>query len=101
MRIALKHLPSPAMGADRGRSAMCSTFAPLPSPLMGEGAGGGESSTSSLPSQPSPPAGRKNDLQVEVQIPECIDARHRPRWHHDSGVHLLDDTWAAQLGVQR
>jgi hypothetical protein len=30
------------------------TFEPLPSPLMGEGAGGGEDCTSSPPSPPSP-----------------------------------------------
>jgi hypothetical protein len=39
--------PSPAGRADRGRSVMCGSFAPLPTPSMGEGVGGGEDSTSS------------------------------------------------------
>jgi hypothetical protein len=33
------------------------TFEQLPSPLMGEGSGGGEDGTSSPPSQPSPTQG--------------------------------------------
>jgi hypothetical protein len=36
---------------------MCGTFEPLPSPLMGEGSGGGEDSTSSPPSDLPPPRG--------------------------------------------
>jgi hypothetical protein len=36
---------------------MCTTFEPLPSPLMGEGAGGGEDSTSSPHPNLPPPRG--------------------------------------------
>jgi hypothetical protein len=44
-------------GADTGRYVMHVTFEQLPSPLMGEGSGGGEDSTSSPPSPPSPAKG--------------------------------------------
>jgi hypothetical protein len=48
---------------------MCGTFEPLPSPLMGEGLGGGEDSTSSPPSPPSPvKGGRGIDLPVSAPI---------------------------------
>jgi hypothetical protein len=46
---------------------MCSTCEPLPCPLMGEGSGGGEDSTSSPPSQPSPTkGGRGIDLPLSA-----------------------------------
>jgi hypothetical protein len=67
--------PSPAGRADRGRSVMCGSFAPLPTPSMGEGVGGGEDSPPSPlpnlppfpPSQPSPAkGGRGIDLPLSA-----------------------------------
>jgi hypothetical protein len=57
MHIARKQLPSSLMGADKGRYVMRVTFELLPSLLMGEGSGGGEDSTSSPPTHPSPTKG--------------------------------------------
>jgi hypothetical protein len=54
MPIALKHLPS--RRADKGRYVMRATFELFPSPLMGEGSGGGEGSPSS-PIRPFPRQG--------------------------------------------
>jgi hypothetical protein len=46
---------------------MCGTFEPCPSPLMGEGSGGGEDSPSSPPSRPSPAeGGRGLDLALST-----------------------------------
>jgi hypothetical protein len=50
MRVAFEHLPSPLMGC-QGRYAMHIARKHRPSPLTGEGAGGGEDS----PSSPHPP----------------------------------------------
>jgi hypothetical protein len=56
MRIPFKQCPSPAK-ANRGRYVMHLALKHLPSPWMGEGAGGGEDRTFSPPSPPSPLAG--------------------------------------------
>jgi hypothetical protein len=62
--------PIPSLPADRARYVMCGTFEPLPSPLMGEGSGGGEDRTSSPPSQPSPAkGGRGIDLPLSALPP--------------------------------
>jgi hypothetical protein len=46
---------------------MCGTFEPLPSPIKGEGSGGGEDSPSSPPSPPSPAkGGRGLDLPLSA-----------------------------------
>jgi hypothetical protein len=59
-------VPSPLTGADRGRYVMHVTFAPLPSPLIGKGAGGGEDATSS-PHPNLPPPGGEGVLTYPCQ----------------------------------
>jgi hypothetical protein len=55
MPSAKRYLNLPPSRADKGRYVMRVTFAPLPSPLMGEGSGGGKDSTSSPPHPYLPP----------------------------------------------
>jgi hypothetical protein len=56
----------PIPTSDQGRYVMCGTFAPLPSPLMGEGSGGGEDSTRSpIPTFPAK-RGRGSDLPLSA-----------------------------------
>jgi hypothetical protein len=50
--------PSPVEGADRGRYVMRATFEPLPSPIKGEGSGGGEDRTASPHPHLPPPRGK-------------------------------------------
>jgi hypothetical protein len=53
--------------ADAGRYFATSVMRDFPSPSMGEGAGGGEDRTSSLPSPPSPAkGGRGLDLPLSA-----------------------------------
>jgi hypothetical protein len=58
------HLYPPPQGADRGRYFICIAFSQLPSPLMGEGSGGGEASAPS----PHPNLPRKGGRGIYLAL---------------------------------
>ena len=66
---------------------MCGTFEPLPSPLMGEGAGGGEDHTSSP--HPNLPPLRGEGVFTPLVSP--LMGKGRYEWQFARGVILLSE----------
>jgi hypothetical protein len=62
---------------------MRATFEPFPSPLTGEGAGGGEDHTSSPHPHLPPPGGKENDASLANRVPNTIDL---PLWRGKGAV---------------